>query len=90
MVEDGATLQLGIGAIPDAALLFLSGKKDLGIHSEMFSDGVLVLAEAGVINNRKKSMYQDRFIATFLMGTKKLYDFVDNNPSSRTASGWTM
>lgn len=79
LVEDGSTLQLGIGAIPDAALLFLGGKKDLGIHSEMFSDGVVALAESGVINNRKKSMYPDRFVATFLMGTRRLYGFVDNN-----------
>ena len=79
LVEDGSTLQLGIGAIPDAALLFLGGKKDLGIHSEMFSDGVVALAKQGVINNRKKAMYQDRFVATFLMGTRRLYDFVDNN-----------
>ena len=80
LIPDGATLQLGIGAIPDAVLLFLNNKKDLGIHSEMFSDGVVFLAEAGVITNRKKSLNQGKFIATFLMGTKKLYDFVNNNP----------
>lgn len=81
LVEDGSTLQLGIGAIPDAVLLFLKNKKDLGIHSEMFSDGVLTLVEAGVINNSRKSMYNGSFIATFLMGTRKLYDFVHNNPT---------
>lgn len=80
LIPDGATLQLGIGAIPDAVLLFLKDKKDLGIHSEMFSDGVVVLAEAGVITNRKKSIHAGKFMATFLMGTRKLYDFVDNNP----------
>lgn len=80
LINDGATLQLGIGAIPDAVLLFLQNKRDLGIHSEMFSDGVVVLAEAGVINNSRKSLNPGKFIATFLMGTKKLYDFVDNNP----------
>ncbi|HBW36247.1 acetyl-CoA hydrolase/transferase family protein [Desulfosporosinus sp. BICA1-9] len=80
LVQDGATLQLGIGAIPDAVLLFLNDKKDLGIHSEMFSDGVVALAEAGVITNKKKSINPGKFIATFLMGTRKLYDFVDNNP----------
>ncbi|MBP2638642.1 MAG: Butanoate coenzyme A-transferase [Firmicutes bacterium] len=80
LIEDGATLQLGIGAIPDAVLLFLTGKKDLGIHSEMFSDGVVVLAERGVITNRKKTINPGKFMATFLMGTKKLYDFVNNNP----------
>ncbi|MBP2656608.1 MAG: Butanoate coenzyme A-transferase [Firmicutes bacterium] len=80
LIEDGATLQLGIGAIPDAVLLFLTGKKDLGIHSEMFSDGVVALAEAGVITNRKKTINPGKFMATFLMGTKKLYDFANNNP----------
>lgn len=80
LIPDGATLQLGIGAIPDAVLLFLKDKKDLGIHSEMFSDGVVVLAENGVVTNRKKTINTGKFIATFLMGTKKLYDFVHNNP----------
>lgn len=80
LIPDGATLQLGIGAIPDAVLLFLKDKKDLGIHSEMFSDGVVALAEAGVVTNRKKSINSGKFMATFLMGTRKLYDFVHNNP----------
>lgn len=80
LVPDGATLQLGIGAIPDAVLLFLQDKKDLGIHSEMFSDGVVDLVESGVITNRKKSLNPDIFIATFLMGTRKLYDFINQNP----------
>ena len=80
LIPDGATLQLGIGAIPDAVLLFLGNKKDLGIHSEMFSDGVVFLAEAGVVTNRKKTINPGKFIATFLMGTQKLYDFVNNNP----------
>ena len=80
LVPDGATLQMGIGAIPDAALLFLRDKKDLGIHSEMFSDGVVALAEAGVITNRKKTIHRGKFVATFLMGTSKLYQFVHNNP----------
>jgi 4-hydroxybutyrate CoA-transferase len=81
LVPDGATLQLGIGAIPDAVLLFLKEKKDLGIHSEMFSDGVVFLAEAGVVTNKKKTINAGKFTATFLMGTRKLYDFVDNNPN---------
>ena len=81
LIPDGATLQMGIGAIPDAVLLFLKDKKDLGIHSEMFSDGVVFLAEAGVITNRKKSINAGKFMATFLMGTRKLYDFIDNNPA---------
>lgn len=81
LIPDGATLQLGIGAIPDAVLLFLKGKKDLGIHSEMFSDGVVFLAEAGVVTNRRKTINTGKFTATFLMGTRKLYDFVDKNPN---------
>lgn len=81
LIPDGATLQLGIGAIPDAVLLFLKDKKDLGIHSEMFSDGVVVLAEAGVVTNSRKTINAGKFMATFLMGTKKLYDFVNNNPA---------
>lgn len=81
LIPDGATLQMGIGAIPDAVLLFLNDKKDLGIHSEMFSDGVVFLAEAGVITNRKKNINPGKFMATFLMGTRKLYDFIDNNPA---------
>lgn len=80
LIQDGDTLQLGIGAVPDAVLLFLKGKKDLGIHSEMFSDGVVELVEAGVITNAKKSLHPGKFVVSFLMGTKKLYDFVNNNP----------
>lgn len=81
LIPNGATLQLGIGAIPDAVLLFLTDKKDLGIHSEMFSDGVVALAEKGVITNRKKTIHPGKFMATFLMGTKRLYDFVNHNPA---------
>jgi len=80
LITDGSTLQLGIGAIPDAVLLFLTGKKDIGIHSEMFSDGVVELAEAGVITNKKKTINPGKFMAAFLMGTRKLYDFIDGNP----------
>ena len=80
LVEDGSTLQLGIGAIPDAVLASLKDKKDLGIHSEMISDGVVDLVEAGVINNSKKTLNPGKSIVTFLMGTKKLYDFADRNP----------
>ncbi|WP_101697392.1 acetyl-CoA hydrolase/transferase family protein [Clostridium minihomine] len=81
LIHDGDTLQLGIGAIPDAVLLFLKDKKDLGIHTEMFSDGVVELVEAGVINNSKKTLHKGKSIATFLMGTKRLYDYVHNNPA---------
>ncbi len=80
LIRDGDTLQLGIGAIPDAVLKFLKDKKDLGIHSEMFSDGVVELAEAGVITNAKKTLHPGKYVATFLMGTQRLYDFVDRNP----------
>ena len=80
LIDDGCTLQLGIGAIPDAVLSFLGDKKDLGIHSEMFSDGVVDLAKKGVITNAKKTIDTGKFMVTFLMGTKKLYDFVDHNP----------
>ena len=80
LVKDGDCLQLGIGAIPDAVLMFLKDKKDLGIHSEMFSDGVVDLIQAGVITNKCKQIDQGQCVATFLMGTRKLYDFVDNNP----------
>ena len=81
LVKDGDCLQLGIGAIPDATLLFLKDKKDLGIHSEMFSDGVVELMEAGVVTNKCKQQDNGKCIATFLMGTKRLYDFVNNNPN---------
>lgn len=80
LVPDGATLQLGIGAIPDAVLLFLKHKKDLGIHSEMFSDGVVDLYQKGVITGTNKRLDKGKMVAAFLMGSKKLYDFVDDNP----------
>lgn len=80
LVEDGSTLQLGIGAIPDAALMFLKDKKDLGIHTEMFSDGVVELVEAGVITNKAKTIHKGKIVSNFLMGTRRLYDFVHNNP----------
>ncbi|MHA1104739.1 MAG: acetyl-CoA hydrolase/transferase family protein [Promethearchaeota archaeon] len=80
LIPDRSNLQLGIGAIPDAVLKFLTEKKDLGIHSEMFSDGVVDLFEKGVITNKYNNLNPGKFTATFLMGTKRLYDFVDNNP----------
>jgi 4-hydroxybutyrate CoA-transferase len=81
LVEDGSTLQLGIGAIPDAVLMSLKDKKDLGIHTEMFSDGVVELVELGVVNSSKKSIHKGELVSTFLMGTQRLYDFVNNNDS---------
>jgi acyl-CoA hydrolase len=80
LVPDGATLQMGIGAIPDAVLRRLFGKHDLGIHTEMFSDGVVDLAEAGVITNRRKHLHPGRMITSFVLGTRRLYDFVHDNP----------
>ncbi len=80
LVEDGATLQMGIGAIPNAVLSMLGNHKDLGVHSEMFADGILPLVDKGVINGKNKKIDKGRLVATFLMGSKKLYDFVDDNP----------
>ena len=80
IIEDGATLQMGIGSIPNAVLASLTGHKDLGIHTEMFSDGVMDLVESGVINGRKKIKHPGKIVAGFLMGTRRLYDFVDDNP----------
>ena len=81
LIDDGSTLQLGIGAIPDAVLQSLKDKKDLGIHSEMISDGVVDLFEAGVVNNSKKGLHKGKMIVTFLMGSKRLYDFARENPA---------
>ncbi|MGM9649692.1 MAG: acetyl-CoA hydrolase/transferase family protein [Butyricicoccaceae bacterium] len=80
LVRDGDCLQLGIGAVPDAVLSFLGDKKNLGIHSEMISDGVLPLLESGVINGQAKQRDVGRVCVTFLMGSRKLYDYVNNNP----------
>ncbi|XP_044271680.1 4-hydroxybutyrate coenzyme A transferase [Tribolium madens] len=80
LVTDGATLQMGIGNIPDAVLAALTNHKDLGIHSEMFAGGVVDLVEKGCVTNNKKSMHKGRIVGSFLIGTQKLYDFVDNNP----------
>ncbi len=80
LIEDGSTLQLGIGGVPDAVLGYLGNHRDLGVHSEMFSDGVMNLVEAGVITNERKSLHRGKIVAGFLMGTKKLYRFVHDNP----------
>ena len=80
LIPDGATMQLGIGAIPNAVLKYLLNKKDLGIHSELISDGVIDLVEAGVLTNARKSIHHGKIVAGFLLGTKRLYDWVDNNP----------
>ncbi len=80
LVEDGATLQLGIGGIPDAVLESLSSKKDLGVHTEMVSDGIIQLIDAGIITNSKKTLHRGKVIATFVFGSRHLYEYVDNNP----------
>ncbi len=80
LIEDGSTLQMGIGVIPDSVLKFLGTKKDLGIHSEMFSDGIIGLVESGILTNAKKTLHTGKIIAGFVLGTKKLYNFINNNP----------
>ena len=80
LVDDGATLQMGIGAIPNAVLTMLGNHKDLGVHSEMFADGILPLVDKGVVNGRNKKIDKGKLVATFLMGSKKLYDFINDNP----------
>lgn len=80
LVPDRATLQMGIGAIPDAALRRMGDKHDLGVHTEMFSDGIVDLVEAGVVTNRFKRVHPGRISTSFVMGTQRLYDFVDDNP----------
>lgn len=80
LIPDQATMQLGIGAIPDAVLDYLSEKKDLGIHTELFPDGVIDLVEGGVITNAKKTLHPGKIIAGFILGTERLYQWVHNNP----------
>ncbi len=80
LVPDGATLQLGIGSIPAAVAGALKGKRNLGVHTEMFTDAIVDLVEAGVITGTEKAVNRGKIVSTFLMGTKRLYDFVDDNP----------
>ncbi|MBN2548213.1 MAG: acetyl-CoA hydrolase/transferase family protein [Anaerolineales bacterium] len=80
MIPDGATMQTGIGAIPDAVLGYLKDKKDLGIHTELFSDGVIDLVESGVMTGARKSIHPGKIIAGFILGTTRLYEWVDDNP----------
>src|SRR5512145_673730 len=81
LIPDGATMQLGIGAIPDAVLKYLHHKKDLGVHSELFSDGVIDLVNEGVLTNGRKTLHPGKIIAGFMLGTRKLYEWADDNPS---------
>jgi len=80
LIPDGATMQMGIGAIPDAVLGYLRDKRDLGIHTELFSDGVINLVDWGVLTGAQKSIHPGKMIAGFIIGTKRLYDWVDDNP----------
>jgi 4-hydroxybutyrate CoA-transferase len=80
LIEDGSTLQMGIGGIPDAVLLYLRDKNDLGIHTEMFSDGIMELVKEGVITCERKTLHPHKVIASFVLGSRTLFDFIDNNP----------
>ena len=80
LIPDGATMQLGIGAIPDAVLKYLYNKKDLGVHSELFSDGVIDLVDAGVVTNARRTIHTGKITAGFIIGTQRLYKWVDDNP----------
>jgi acyl-CoA hydrolase len=79
LIEDGSTLQLGIGGIPNAITAFLGNRKDLGIHTEMFTDGMVDLYEAGIVTNRRKTLWKGKMVGAFALGTQKLYDFINNN-----------
>ncbi len=80
LIEDGATLQMGIGTIPDAVLAALGQHRDLGVHTEMFADGVLRLVETGVVNGRRKAVHPGKLVAGFVIGSRRVYDFLDDNP----------
>jgi acyl-CoA hydrolase len=81
LIEDGATIQTGIGSVPDAVLASLQNHRELGVHTEMFSDGILPLIEKGVITNQHKKKHRGKIVSSFILGSRKLYDFVDDNPS---------
>ncbi len=80
MIDDGSTLQIGYGGIPDAVVIQLTAKRDLGIHTEMIGDGILTLVESGAVTNRKKNFMPGKMLATFALGSKRLYDFMHQNP----------
>jgi acyl-CoA hydrolase len=81
MIPDGATLQIGYGGIPDAVVMQLTHKHDLGVHTEMIGDGIMTLVESGAVNNRKKNYHRGKMLATFALGSKKLYQFMHRNPA---------
>ncbi len=87
LVEDDSTIQLGIGGIPNAVAIALKGKKNLGIHTEMFTDGMIDLLESGTVNNSKKSIHKNKCVCTFALGTRRLYDFIDDNPAVEFLQG---
>ena len=90
LIEDGSTIQLGIGGIPNAVAEALKSKKHLGIHTEMFTDGMVDLIQSGAVDNSMKTLYKGKSVATFALGSKKLYDFLDDNPSVELKHGkWT-
>jgi 4-hydroxybutyrate CoA-transferase len=84
LMEDGATLQMGIGAIPDAVLASLEGRRDLGIHTEMISDGVVEALEKGLITGSRKTLHPGKIVGTFVLGSERLYRFVHDNPLFET------
>ena len=81
LIEDGATLQMGIGTIPDAVCAALTGHRHLGIHSEMWSDGALALIQSGAVDNSRKKIHPGKTVSGFVTGSRRLYDFIDDNPS---------
>jgi acyl-CoA hydrolase len=80
IIDDGSTLHIGLGRVPNEALRYLKDRRDLGIHSDVITDGVVDLVEAGVVTGRKKSRHRDRIVASYCLGTRRLYDFIDDNP----------
>src|SRR5262244_750508 len=80
IIEDGSTLQIGLGRVPNEALRYLKDRRDLGIHSDVITDGVMDLVEAGVVTGRRKSRHRERIVASYCLGTRRLYDFIDDNP----------
>ena len=80
IIDDGSTLQIGLGRVPNEALCYLKDRRDLGIHSDVITDGVVDLVEAGVVTGRRKSRHRDRIVASYCLGTRRLYDFIDDNP----------
>ncbi|SES87383.1 acetyl-CoA hydrolase/transferase family protein [Anaerobranca gottschalkii] len=87
LIEDGSTIQMGIGGVPYAVSKFIDNKKDLGVHTEMFTEGMLELFNKGVITNERKTLWPGKFVCAFAFGTRKLYDFINNNPAVMVMRG---